>query len=136
MVPEIFGPAQYANGDTVTSPTSPIDGYVYAQSELFYIWYQDAMEAIAHVRLIVNENFVDPSTGDVHITSWELPSGGTGTAEHDGTMQVIVFAIRNGSGRVPSTPVTSGINEGNIPDESAGASGITVNGADPFANVR
>lgn len=97
--PEIFGPTNYSDGGTVSLPTSPIDGYVYSRSELFYIWSQPAFGSTSSVRLIVGEGWVDISTGAVHVNTWELPHGGVGTAYHDGTLAVTVVAVRSGTGR-------------------------------------
>jgi hypothetical protein len=104
---EFFGPTNYTNGQTVPTPTSPVDGYAYSRAELFYIATWEAFNATTSVRIIVGEGYVNITTGVVTTTLWELPSGGTGTAEGDGTLRVVVVGIRSGSGRTAGASTTT-----------------------------
>jgi hypothetical protein len=114
---EFFGPTNYTNGQTVSLPTSLVDGYAYSRGELFYIAVWEALNATTQVRIIVGEGYVNATTGVVSTTIFELPSGGTGTSEADGTLSVVTVGIRSGSGRTSGATSTT-INQGQIGSDS------------------
>jgi hypothetical protein len=128
VVPEVFGPASYTDGQTVSLPTSPIDGYQYSRSELFYLYSWDDFEATTSVRIIVGEGFVNASTGVVTCTLYELPHGGSGVSHSDGSLSVTVVAVRNGTGRL-SGATTSTINSGQVGTDALAAGQFFVNGS-------
>ncbi len=129
-VPEIFTHLAVANGYTVPLPVSPRDGYEYSRSECFYLWSIHAFDPASSDRIIVFEESVDQSTGLVSIQECRLPHGGVGTFYNDGSLDVVVIAIRSGSGRVPTTPssttFTNPVDLGS--PAPGGTAGITVNG--------
>lgn len=128
--PEIFGPTNYVNGQTVALPTSTRDGYQYSRSELYYVWSIHSTATPSSNRIITMQTSVN-SAGLVTIEEYRLPHGGVGTLETDGSVDVIVIAIRNGTGRV-GTPL-SGSSSFSPPSDltsptSGGVASITVNG--------
>ena len=114
---EFFGPTTYTNGQTVSLPTSPVDGYEYERSELFYVATWSEFEATTEVRIIVGEGWVNATTGVVTTNIYEMQSGGTGTLENDGQLNVLVIGIRSGNGRTSGATTTT-INQGYEGDDS------------------
>jgi len=129
-VPEIFTHLAQANGYVVPLPVSPRDGYQYAQSELFIVWSIHSTGPDSSDRLILFEDYIDQSNGTATIAEFRLPHGGVGTLYNDGTLDIVVIAIRSGSGRLPSaagaTTVTSPGDLGS--PAPGGVAGLTVNG--------
>ncbi len=85
LTPEFFGPADYSNGDTVSIPTSSVDGYTYDRSELFYIWEwreQNADSTGQHYRIPAFYAIID-SVGLVTLQVWRLKNGGPYITEPD-----------------------------------------------------
>src|SRR5262249_28982140 len=108
LTPEFFGPTVYANGNTVSLPTSPVDGYTYARSELLYVWsWSDTTnQSGSHLRLPLFYGSVDPTTGVVSLFTWRLPPGGP-YVDDDNTkcrITVITIGVRQ---RAISTPAAS-----------------------------
>lgn len=77
VVPEIFGPAIYDDGDTIPTPVSPVDGYVYGRDELAYIWeWADTTnESGSNLRVPCFWGDVEQTTGLVSLEVWRLPPG-------------------------------------------------------------
>jgi hypothetical protein len=76
--PEFFGPTQYAAGDTVPTPTSPIDGYAYSRDELNYIWEWSDTTPLSPV---TNHNrtvgfTANIAVGSVALDVWRFAEGG------------------------------------------------------------
>jgi hypothetical protein len=90
----------YFDGDTVPTPVSPIDGYVYSRSECMY-FYNIAVSTnkdtgwiqIGSGSLWFTNWFVNQGTGEVSSLEWyrNTGSGGTRTPTNDG--QIIVYTI-------------------------------------------
>lgn len=76
--PEVFGPFTKGDGDTISLPTSLIDGYTYARNELFYIWeWSDTTNQTGtHLRTPLWYGDIDQSTGTVTLAAWRLAAGG------------------------------------------------------------
>lgn len=104
--PEFFAATNYTNGASIPLPTSPLDGYTYARSELSYIWdWADTGPDPTNTgRLCLVRGGVDAS-GNVSIDKYRLRSGaGTVTLSHEGSLRVIVFGKRANSNAIV-TPV-------------------------------
>ncbi len=103
LSPEFFGPTDYADGDTVPVPTSPVDGYVYSRSELIYVWtWKDVINNNGdgpHIRLPLFYGIIDQSDGAVALRCWRLPPGGpyVDDANSHARLRVIVMASRQAS---------------------------------------
>lgn len=128
--PEIFGPTNYVNGQTVALPVSTRDGYEYSRAELYYVWGIHSTATPSSNRMITLQSSVN-SAGLVTIAEYRLPHGGVGTLYNDGSLDVIVVAIRNGTGRI-GTPII-GTGGATPPSDLAsptpgGVASITVNG--------
>jgi hypothetical protein len=101
--PEVFV-GRYINGDTVTLPTSPIDGYTYEREELSYAYSfsltggtstssNGAPSLPGAVRYLAAE--VNQVTGLVSTYVEYLVGNGSGAAiSNDGTLTVFTFATR------------------------------------------
>lgn len=101
---EFFGPTNHVNGDTISLPTSPTDGYSYSRSELFYIWnWHDTGTAATR---LFGLGAVISAAGVVSTVVWHCPQGGpptpygsatlAGCTPHaaDGSIDVMVIATR------------------------------------------
>lgn len=102
---EFFGPTNHVNGDTIALPTSPVDGYAYSRSELFYIWnwHDTGTAAIRFFGLLATIS----SAGVIATVVWHCPDGGPPTAygditlagghahAADGSIDVLVIATRS-----------------------------------------
>lgn len=93
LVPEFFGPVPYIHGETIPLPNSPVDGYVYARTELFYLWSYDTGSP-SEIRLSVFAPSINWTTGVVTINTWRMPPGGPIILRHDGFLRVIVVGVR------------------------------------------
>lgn len=126
MVPELFAPASYSDGQTVPLPTSPIDGYAYSRSELTYIfdWANTGPDSFASDRLVLASCSID-SAGTVHVNQYRFQSGGTNwQLEHNGTLRVMVFAKRQNNFTVVVAP-SAAASDGTAEDADGA---ILVNG--------
>lgn len=108
--PEFFGPANYNSGDTVSIPTSALDGYVYTRAELFYVWdwaHTTPQTTGQHFRLPAFLASISSTTGVVTIKVFRLPPGGPYVTEPSGdsddAIRVLVVGIRGASH--PALPV-------------------------------
>jgi len=129
-VPEIFTHLAQTNGYTVPLPVSPRDGYQYARSEIIVLWSIHSTGPDSAERLILFEEYVDQSTGVATIAEFRLPHGGVGTLYNDGSLDIVVIAIRSGSGRLPSGASSSTVTQpGDLGSPAAGGvATVTVNG--------
>lgn len=93
--PEFFGPTTHQNGDTIPLPTSTIDGYAYARSELFYIWtFTDTTNATGtNLRMASFGGQIDNTTGLVHLYGYRLPPGGPYTFEDQTQPRITVITV-------------------------------------------
>lgn len=127
LTPEFFGPTVYHNGDTISVPTSPIDGYVYSRSELNYVYsFNGIVNDVGggtHCRLPVFYSSVDPTTGAVILSAWRLPPGGPYVHDHDNLcyMTCIVVARRGKNTKAPTY-------NNNGQTTSSGNTGINTSG--------
>lgn len=127
IVVEYFGPTAYTDGDTISVPTSPIDGYVYSRSELTYIWaFSDTTNASgSNLRMESFGGDINQTTGVVSLYGYRLPPGGpqnTPATVSFNHISVIVVARRNaaaqstvGSGTT-NLPGSSGVGGGQVVD--------------------
>jgi hypothetical protein len=95
MAPEIFGPVDYSNGNTVSLPTSPIDGYVYTRAELSYAFdWSNTGNGGDNGRMVVSQGSIG-ATGVVSIFHYRLPDGASSSRfSTEGTLRVITIAKR------------------------------------------
>jgi hypothetical protein len=103
--PEFFGPTNYSNGATIPVPTSPLDSYVYARSELFYFWdwANTGPSATGSGRLSLVHGSIS-AAGLVAINDYRLNSGASSVSlVHEGAMRVIVVGVRSHSYTNPVT---------------------------------
>lgn len=100
---------RYKNGDTIPTPTSPIDGYNYARNELMYIWQPvntanpDSGWLTGPGPLWYANWFVDQSTAEVFSEEWYGSGGQTGKS-NDGIIAVFTVAQRQLNNLFISTP--------------------------------
>jgi hypothetical protein len=143
LSPEFFGPTIYEPGDTIPTPTSPVDGYPYQRSELIYIWEWHVMDTGSlgddprsygsgtHVRTPLFSAKINQSTGEVSTDIWHLAPGGPYTEypSTSGAILVTVVGFRaSEQSAVSSSPVQAPSDAGSrVTDQIAGG-GFTVNG--------
>jgi hypothetical protein len=98
LSPEFFGPADYADGQAVSLPTSSVDGYAYQQSEVQYLWnWSDTTNGTgSHLRLPLFFGSVDPASGVVKLRTYRLPPGGPFMDDNNtlARIKVLVMATR------------------------------------------
>jgi hypothetical protein len=98
---EVFS-GEYKNGDTVSLPISPIDGYAYSRDELMYFWtVRNSTDASTLWISGADSLFycawlVDQATGNVFSDEWYRRSGNHADVNHtnDGKLQVWTVAQR------------------------------------------
>lgn len=133
LTPEMFGPTTYKDGDYVTLPTSPVDGYTYSRAECVYFWdWTDTTNQTgSNLRVPLFHGQIDQSTGLVSLVVWRLADGGP-TLDDNNTLcriKVTVLAFRATSNS-PSTdngvnpPSDAGTSIADLP-----ANGFLVNGS-------
>lgn len=109
LTPEIFGPTDHVNGDTISLPTSPIDGYTYARNEIFYIWDVKNTGPATNTgdRMALWQAGIS-STGVVTVNDYRLQDGaGAASLAHEGTLRVLIYAKRSiHPAHPPLLPVT------------------------------
>jgi hypothetical protein len=95
LTPEFFGPTTHATGDTIAVPTSAVDGYVYARSELQYLWFwsDTSPETGSNLRELVFYGHIDDSTGVVSLNAWRLPPGGPPVDDDDALLRISVIIV-------------------------------------------
>lgn len=142
--PEFFGPTDYGDGDTISAPTSPIDGYVYSRAELTYLWDWKYVITgpLSYPPSSNNERCaqftctVDQSNGAVRMSLWRLQPGGpyqnypTGDS-HIATdlISVIVIGFRTSQQTPVTVPTTDNAPSGSTTTAGDGTTvTITVNG--------
>jgi hypothetical protein len=124
LTPEFFGPTAHADGDTIALPTSPVDGYAYARSELTYVWTWSLTApgpfppaSNAHDRLVLFYGGIDQTTGDVALNVWRLAPGGPYVHAPSSYLRISVLIVA----RRQQEPVTGvGTNPGTNPGSGAG----------------
>lgn len=109
MVRAEFFNGIYQNGDTVPLPVSPVDGYVYQQSEVTYIWavYSSCNPSTGWITgpnaLWYCAWLVDQDTGLVTSEEWYRDDANSGVS-NDGFLQVFTIAQRQRSSLICATP--------------------------------
>jgi len=102
----------YQNGDTVPTPVSPIDGYVYSRNELMYVWAVESTADLATGWMSDPQDTlwycawkVDQSTGQVFSDEWYRTSGNHYNPVHtnDGVLRVFTIAQRQLASLVMAT---------------------------------
>ena len=98
--PEFFYTLQ-KNGDTVPEPVSPVDGYNYIRSELYYMWtlistFSPSTGWVSQSGILFYCMWnVDQDTGDVTSLEYYHPDGNTPVTEStDGYLLVLTIAQR------------------------------------------
>lgn len=131
---EFFGPTNHVNGDTIALPTSPVDGYTYERSELFYIWnWNDT--GTSQPRLLGWGASIS-ALGVVSTSVWHCPSGGPptnwgagGSEPADGSIDVITIATRSRLNQVQAAATVTSNPPTDVGTLSyGGAGGYTING--------
>lgn len=127
---EFFGPFNHVQGDTVSLPTSPTDGYTYSRKELLSIWqWHDTGNP--KPRLFGLGASIDPN-GLVNLMSWHVPAGGPIADNTSGaSLDVIVIGVRQSVATSQTAPLNN--NGGNPPTDLSslvfgGTGGFQVNG--------
>jgi hypothetical protein len=100
VVPEVFF-GTYGNGQTVTLPTSTVDGYQYEQEEILYCWEvyntlpQNSAVPSAPGALRACEWYVEQNTGLVHcLENYAIGNLRGGGSTSDGVVGVWSIGIR------------------------------------------
>lgn len=111
LTPEFFGPTSHANGDTISLPVSPVDGYTYARSELTYLWtWSDTTpQTGSNLRVALFYGSVNPTTGVLTLNVWRLPPGAA-LVDDNNTLcraNVLVMARRGQPAQPPITVPTN-----------------------------
>jgi hypothetical protein len=136
LTPEFFGPTTYANGNTVSLPTSPKDSYAYARSECTYLWnWSDTSNQTgSDLRMPLFNGHIDPLTGVVTLHVWRLPPGGPYIDDNDSLARISVMVVARRAASAPaalSAPTTATPSDVGTPgqqDIPAGGGGLQVNG--------
>lgn len=128
---EFFGPNNHVNGDTISLPTSPVDGYSYSRDELIYIWqWKDTGNPI--IRLYGWGGSID-ATGLVNMFVFHVGDGGPIAQDSAGaSIDVITIACRSQVTNASTAALAA--NNGNPPTDVAsmafgGQGGYTINGS-------
>lgn len=92
---EFFGPTAYGDSSTISLPTSPIDGYAYSRSELYYLyeWSDTTNQTGTHLRLPLFSSHVDQGTGTVSLQAWRLPPGGPYVDDNNSLCRIKVLTV-------------------------------------------
>src|SRR5580692_6614072 len=92
---EFFGPTAYGDGSTIALPTSPIDGYAYSRSELYYLyeWSDTTNQTGTHLRVALFYANVDQLTGNVALVDWRLPPGGPYIDDNNSLCRINVLTV-------------------------------------------
>jgi len=127
---EFFGPTTHVQGDTISLPTSPVDGYNYSRAELVYIW-QWKTTGSPEPRLWGYGGSIG-ANGVVNLMSWHVPAGGPIQNDTTGA-QIDVITIGVRSQITAATTNNPGTNNGTPPPdlgsvEIGGTGGFVING--------
>jgi len=125
--PEFFGPTDYGDGDTISLPTSPVDGYNYARNEVIYVWeWNDTTPNTGtHLRIASWAAVVDQATGTVDLKIWRVPPGSAfDQTDGFGSIKVVTVGIRQRAASVAIDPTA--------PPSATGGSPPSTD--DPFAD--
>lgn len=124
LTPEFFGPTVYNNHDTIPAPTSPIDGYTYARSELQYIWcWSSTSNWTPNARLPVFYGSIDYSTGEIFLNCWRL--GSHYSDDHDNGQATIITVGRRGMAAIATVAGTTTSPPSDVTTSTLG-SGVNV----------
>jgi len=109
LTPEFFGVSEYANGDVIPLPVSPVDGYTYSRDELTYIWAWNAIRPNTggNVRIPIFYGGITQSTGAVTLNTWRLTSHYVDDDNALSRMKVMVIERRNAHPKT-AIPVSTG----------------------------
>ena len=127
---EFFGPTNHVNGDTISLPTSPTDGYNYTREELLYIW-QWHTTGNPVIRLWGWGASIS-ALGVVDLFVYHVQDGGPVAENNSGaSLDVITIGVRNSISTATTAPL-NGTNPNPPTDVSVlalgGTGGYTVNG--------
>lgn len=125
LTPEFFGPTEYADGDTIALPVSPVDGYTYSRDEITYIWAWSVLRpgTGGGVRIPVFYGGITQSTGHVGLACWRLTDHYVDDNNTFCRIQVIVMARRQqvapatidaGTGNPPTDVATSTVGNSQV----------------------
>ena len=110
LSPEFFGPTSYANGATISMPTSTVDGYVYSSDEVFYIWdWEDTTNQtgsnLREALFLLNT----ASLPTISLQVWRLPPGSAPVDDNNtlARISVTLVAIRGATHNLPANPSVS-----------------------------
>lgn len=119
---EFFGPTAYGDGSQVALPTSPIDGYAYSRSELYYLyeWSDTTNQTGSHLRVALFYANVLQANGIVSLVVWRLPPGGPYIDDNNSLCRINVLTVARRAAQAPSPLPTTGI----TPPQGSGAGGI------------
>jgi len=109
VTPEFFGVTEYANGDVIPLPVSPVDGYTYSRDELTYLWAWNAIRPNTggNVRIPIFYGGITESTGFVTLNTWRLTSHYVDDNNSLSRMKVMVIGRRSQHPR-GAIPVSTG----------------------------
>lgn len=105
---EYFGPTSYKHADVIPTPTSPIDGFAYARTDLTYVWsFSDTTNAGgSDLRMASFGGAIDQTTGTVHCYGFRLPPGGGYVALDQSKPRISVIVVARRNAQLP-TSITS-----------------------------
>ena len=102
---EYFGPTAYGDSTAIPLPVSPVDGYTYSRSELYYLyeWSDTTNQTGTHLRVPLFYANIDQPTGIVQLAAWRLPPGGPYLDDNNTLcrINVLVVARRNAQAAAP-----------------------------------
>ena len=121
---EFFGPTAYGDGSQVALPTSLIDGYTYARSELYYLyeWSDTTNQTGSHLRVPLFYAEVYPANGIVALNVWRLPPGGPYIDDNNSLCRINVLTVARRAAQAPPPLTTNGIS----PQQGYGTVGTDV----------
>lgn len=92
---EIFVIGSKANGDVISTVTSPVDGYAYQRSEMEYLWeWSDTTNQTgSNLREPAFYGRIDPATGKVILQTYRLPPGGPYLSDNNTLCRINVLVI-------------------------------------------
>jgi hypothetical protein len=108
---EFFGPAAYGDGALIPLPTSPIDGYAYARSELYYLyeWSDTTNQTGSHLRVPLFYASVDQVVGTVQLNVWRLPPGGPYIDDNNSLCRINVLTVARRKAQPAPPMITNGL---------------------------
>ena len=117
VMPEFFQ-GFYTNGQVVPPPTSTVDGYLYQQQEIMYVWecvnttnMSNGLPS-ANGGLLWMQHNVDQRSGAVSCTEAYYVPGGAQTNTNDGVLKVTTIAVRGKQLRKMTSTITGSLTSG------------------------